>query len=344
MTHFWKDLETDAGDWLGLALHCRAGDGSSKPALRLESGNNGRIRLVQHEGAGSDPVPRFWATLCRDYYSVYWLRSDAPVASPITATTLDAAVVERHAALPPAQRLAAWSRFFAETIARGPASFLYPGLWMFMAARPVQATWQFETGRLPKTYGPWPVEKVRDALRDDPVVEIDWGWQGSTCEVLALRPPPQAQDGRVKWWRKKARENALPPIVLWYLGCLQAYVIVDGHCRLQAAMLEDRPPEFLIAYSAHEQPVPHDRERQQQILDSLQAQLSNERPRPPQRKPLDTATLNAVLIAAFDDRPIINEQTQAWATRQTEAQWLQEVQSRLAAVGRNDRMASFAAR
>lgn len=341
MTQFWKDLETDAGEWFGLALQCRADGGSHKPALHLESGNNGRIRLVQHESTG--PVTRFWATPGRDHSCVHWLRNDAPVASPIPATALDAAVVERYAALPPAQRLAAWSRFFAAAIAQGPASFLHPGLWIFMGARPAKAPWQFESAKLPRSHWQWRVENARDALRDDPVAEIDWWW-GSTNEVLALRAPPHPDDGRVKWWRKKVRENALPPILLWHLGCLQSHVIVDGHCRLQAAILENHTPELLVAYSAYEEPVQQPPERQQQILDSLQAQISNERPRPPQRKPLDTQTLNAVLIAAFDDRPVLNAQTQAWATRQTESQWLQEVQSRLAALGRNEMMAAFASR
>lgn len=39
-------------------------------------------------------------------------------------------------------------------------------------------------------------------------------------------------------WRKRARERVLPPLLLWWVAGLAAYVILDGHDRLQAASLE----------------------------------------------------------------------------------------------------------
>lgn len=342
MSVYWKDIETDAGRWFGLALECREDDGGHrKPALRLESGHNARIRLVQDRAGGGEPVTRLWATPLGNYYGVLLLRSDAPVESPVPASALDSAVVERHAALPEPQRLASWSRVFTQALSDGPASFLHAGMWMFIGVRPRADTWKFEAGKLRLNHWNWPVNGVRDALRDDPVLFIDWGGQYPIDQVLNLRAPSPPDDGRLKWWRKKAREGALPPIVLWRLDCLQAYVIVDGHDRLQAALLEDRPPDFLVACSAYEHPVERDPVSQQAMMASLQRHASEVAANMPGRKAIATDSLNSTLISAFDDRPIVMPRTYAWASRRSESEWLAEVEARLASLGRSELFCEF---
>ena len=343
MNLHWKDLETDSGQWFGLALQCRADDGRHrKPPLRLESGANGRIRLVQERGGSAEPAVRFWATLLDDYAGVHWLRGDDEADSPVPASMLDSATVERHAALPQAQRLPGWSRVFAQALAKGPASFLYPGLWVLMGMRPQAGAWTFQTEPLHRAQGHWRLEDARDALREDPVSFIDW-WHGR-YPVLNLRAPADPDDGRLKWWRKKAREDALPPVLLWYLSCLDGYVVADGHLRLQAAQLEDRPPSFLVAYSAYEQAVQRDPAAQRAILDSYERHARERALRLPQRRPIGVDSINATLIAAFDDRPLLLPRSYGWATRRPEALWLDEVRARLEALGRGDRMAEFARR
>lgn len=343
MGFYWKDVETDAGRWLGLAVECedRAG-GFRKPALRLESGHHGRMRLLQEVPGSAVPATVFWARQLAEHAGVQLLRSDAAIASPVPASTLDAATVQRHAALPEAQRLASWSRVFVRALSEGPASFLYPGRWLFAGLRSSPPGWNFETEKLRMGDACWRVNGVRDGLRADPLVFIDW-WSSRIDEVLNLREPPRADDGRVKWWRKHAREGALPPVLLWYLGGLRGYVIVDGHCRLQAALLERRPPEFVAAYSTHEQGGGHsDPLVRQAVLASLQRHADEVARKQPGRRAIDTDSLNAVLIAAFDDRPALAEKTFSWASRQSEAQWLAEVGARLAELERGELLADFA--
>ncbi|MBX9402668.1 hypothetical protein K4L06_15265 [Lysobacter sp. BMK333-48F3] len=231
---------------------------------------------------------------------------------------------------------------FARAVAEGPASFLYPGLWVFMAMRPKAGTWSFETEALFRAHGHWWLDDARDALREDPLFFIDW-WHGG-YPVLNLRAPAAADDGRLKWWRKKAREDALPPVLLWYLSCLNGYVIVDGHLRLQAALLEDRPPSFLVAYSAYEQAVQRDPAAQRAILDSYERHARELALRLPQRRPIGTDSINSTLIAAFDDRPLLLPRSYGWATPGLEAQWLGQVRARLAAIGRSEAMDEIAAR
>nr|WP_289915303.1 hypothetical protein [Streptomyces sp. S.PB5]MDN3020646.1 hypothetical protein [Streptomyces sp. S.PB5] len=68
------------------------------------------------------------------------------------------------------------------------------------------------------------------------------GWSG----ILPLRrlSPPDA--GRVKAYRKHAREGTLAPVLLWTVAFLDGCVILDGHDRAVAALAEGRTPECLL--------------------------------------------------------------------------------------------------
>lgn len=72
------------------------------------------------------------------------------------------------------------------------------------------------------------------------------GWNG----VLPLRrlSPPDA--GRVKAYRKHAREGTLAPVLLWSVAFLDGCVILDGHDRAVAALAEGRTPECVLLTQA----------------------------------------------------------------------------------------------
>ncbi|MGD2181542.1 ParB/Srx family N-terminal domain-containing protein [Lusitaniella coriacea] len=143
---------------------------------------------------------------------------------------------------------------------------------------------------------------------------------------------PNADEGRLKWWRKKAMEGSLPPILVWYLSCLDAYVIVDGHSRLLAAYLESEVPEFIAVYAANEiQMPPRDEARQEKIMASLAHQKKLKA-----HKPISTEQINAVLIQAFDNRPYLRTRTRAWARIKSDEEWKQEVESFLQIIGKTE--------
>jgi len=212
---------------------------------------------------------------------------------------------------------------------------------VLLGAHATSEGWQYETGPLrgmePYRYR-W-VEHLREALRDDPLTYLDW-WHPRR-EVLSLRALSDADEGRIAWWRKKSREGALPPVLLWYLSCLEAYVVVDGHARLQAALLEERAPDLLIAHSVYQRTPERDPVAQQRILDTVARHAQEVERGLPGRRPIATDSLNDLLISAFDDRPLVFAQTYGWATRRSEAQWLDEVGARLLALGRGERLQDF---
>ena len=131
----WQDLKADSGHWFGLQVEVPNDLNQSaarKPDLRLETCYPQRIKLAQ----GS--VTLLWATICEDYSGVRILKSMAEFTPAIPPTAIDSALIERINALDKNQRLPAWSRFFAQTLATASAgAFLYPGLWVFKELAPV---------------------------------------------------------------------------------------------------------------------------------------------------------------------------------------------------------------
>ncbi|MFJ4525927.1 hypothetical protein ACIP4Y_34195 [Streptomyces sp. NPDC088810] len=61
----------------------------------------------------------------------------------------------------------------------------------------------------------------------------------------ALRRMPDPGDGRVKAYRKQARDGTLPPVLLWWVSGLDCHLILDGHAQLAAAIAESVSPPLL---------------------------------------------------------------------------------------------------
>ena len=330
----WKDLESDGESWYGLAIDVTPAENSlRRPPLRLETGANGRIQLVQGD------TPLLWGTLCQDYAGVHLLKTLACAPSAVPPEAIDSAVIEQITGQPREMRLRHWSRHFATILAHSPHTFFYEGRWLLAGVGPLNRNWEFcgeaLQGKQPLQ---WKLHDVCHALHDDPVTYLDW-WYSSGSDLVSLRPTAPTDHGRLKWWRKKAREGALPPVLLWFVGCLDAYVIADGHLRLQAALLENQPPEFLVACSTREEFSPVDEGRQQHIVDSLARSSAN-----PRHKVPSVDQMNAVLVAAFDDRPVLRARSRAWARIPSDAHWIEQVERQLRALNRLDVLTAFAER
>jgi hypothetical protein len=68
--------------------------------------------------------------------------------------------------------------------------------------------------------------------------------------LVLTRPLSDANDGRVKMWRKRAREGRLPPLLTWWCRGLYAHVLLDGHDRVHAALLEGITPDVIVLADA----------------------------------------------------------------------------------------------
>lgn len=79
-----------------------------------------------------------------------------------------------------------------------------------------------------------------------------WGERVNMGRLWPLRLPSKADDGRIKAWRKSARAGTLPPAVLLYVSVIGAYLVLDGHDRIHAAVLENLPPPLIAIWPARE--------------------------------------------------------------------------------------------
>jgi len=315
---YWRDLEDFKGSWIGLGLEVNR-PGFSKPPLHLSSGNNNRLKLMLND------IPLLWGTLATSYYGAWLVRNPQPLLESAPVPAIGSADVQEYFDLPSDQRLRNWCRYFINKLMETQADFLYPGHWV---VRPMVPTamrgkqregvsgWFFCTPpQQPSHYPRWYVygDGILDNVQPQTVHWLDW----DLGHVIGLHTvDPLA--GRLKWWRKKAREGSLPPILLWYIGGLCSYVIIDGHYRLHAALAEDVKPTFLVVSSIDARPVKLCEETQQRVLNSLTVQSAK-------NPDFDVRTLNQALINTFDDRPYLRAGTHTWAGIASDHEWSAEV-------------------
>ncbi|MEV6637794.1 hypothetical protein AB0M54_44405 [Actinoplanes sp. NPDC051470] len=200
----------------------------SRPALRLEVAGRGLL-VLRH-----DDTVTLMARVDDNHYGVEYAmtghyRSPVP---PIRAA---------HAAAVGAASPARWAYHFAASLTGGP---LHTGRWAISV----------EVPRLR------PTERWAELLLPQPQGEIDWFMDNGAWQILPLHPLASVDAGRVKAYRKQARDGILPPVLLWWVSGLDCYVVLDGHDRLVAALAEDREPPLLALSSVDTDQVARDTE------------------------------------------------------------------------------------
>lgn len=159
---------------------------------------------------------------------------------------------------------------------------------------------------------------------------------GDSLPPLPLRTLSTETSGRVKAYRKLVRESCLPPVLLLWITGLDRYVILDGHDRLLAALLEGKAPPCMALLGLSEQTYPKDVKRNAAMVAQLERSLALattpiEGARP--RRGLEVEDANRLLIEAFDDRPSLYLSTRAWPLVGGEAAWRTQVRDELRRTG-----------
>jgi hypothetical protein len=118
------------------------------------------------------------------------------------------------------------------------------------------------------------------------------------------------------------RDGTLPPVLVQYISGLDMFVVLDGHDRLRAALLEGSTPPLLVLWRVRAHPISPDRERQAAVLREVERKrlLRGEAERP-----LDVEAENRLLIAMFDDRDGLSATTPAWPLEGGAARWEQQI-------------------
>jgi hypothetical protein len=229
----------------GLLSVPASGRWLQRPALYLEAAPRYRLRLM----SGGQPL--LWFRI-EDYWDQSgFLRGTAP--GPWRLPSLSAPEVRAVAHTPGTPAWwEAWARRTGRALVEAPATVLHAGRWCLRPLRaiPADAASRHAVSTLEWSFGqpPAPPQSLDAVLDFTPFWKERW-WQEVPKQkrgaVLPLRAPSVEDDGRIKSWRKRARDGTLPPALLLYVDLLAKWLVLDGHDRVHAALLEGVEPPLL---------------------------------------------------------------------------------------------------
>lgn len=197
------------GGGLVLAVTGRTGP----PSLRFETADGGRMLLRQGERT---LLGRADGTGCCRDLAMHRFDGYGSPLPPIRSALMRAPGNWAH-------RYATWLEVSGETPLH-------------------DARWQVRERRECPPYVWGAEEFVRDWPGGSPELYCGGGWNG----VLPLRRLSSPETGRVKAYRKHAREGTLAPVLLWWVTFLDGWLILDGHDRAVAALAEGRTPPCVV--------------------------------------------------------------------------------------------------
>ena len=317
MKLYFQNKTSDLDEWAGFLLSVET---SSKPMLRLHTALGAKMKLQ------ADAQTLFWAHISDGYYGVNVLRTLPQSEHVNLLPHIHSADLMQTKHLDKTEQAKYWAKFFVKALQNAPLSPLYGGLWAldfcFLSKQYDQPLW------LNRDHSKWCVTKAEDtqllAAHD---VYIDWAGCGNSniINLFAQHAKPENVD-RIKWWLKVAKEQALPPLLLWCISALDAYVLLDGHDRLQAALINGIAPTCLVLSSYTEcASYKLDEDKQKAILHQLD--IAEKKIAAGIVVGSDTiAGINSALVRSFDNRPNPLYRTRTVADLAAE-QWLKETQA-----------------
>ncbi|MEU3737300.1 hypothetical protein AB0E78_09550 [Streptomyces sp. NPDC032198] len=218
------NLTRTDGAWNGLLLEV---GGRPRPGLCLWTAGNRLLLTQATQGAAAIPLLLALVDPHRDGVDFCRTGRYRPLVPPVRA----------HMALAYDGSPQRWAHHFATLLAGSPDSPLHEGRWV-LSPDPLLRRW--------KHGGVRDGEYWRSLLIEgDPDGYIDWYVHSGSWEIFPLRAMPQADDPRVKAYRKQARDGTLPPVLLWWVSGLDCHLVLDGHARLAAAIAESVEPAVL---------------------------------------------------------------------------------------------------
>ena len=187
-------------------------------SLRVERSPCGRGRLIwagEPRGAGE---PRVWfRTIDRSHALAWWLAPGRPRLPLVLDTS-------------PLAAGATWPRRVLEAL-RPPTA---PSPWRGGSTYLIE-----ERARATAHDAPLVIDTL---IRYASEATFDWSWG---FELLPTRTVSAREHARVRWYRKLARRGALPPVITLAWHAARAEIVIDGHDRLLASLLEGAWPTIV---------------------------------------------------------------------------------------------------
>ncbi|CAA6820490.1 MAG: Unknown protein [uncultured Sulfurovum sp.] len=246
MKFYYQSINNKRNEWVAYKIRIREMQ-EKKPSLHLQICGQNFFKLMYENHT------IFWAKQHARYYAVAILKTFNynSIFSPISSQD-----VEKRKSLVQDKALASWSQYFLNELKGKTEEVLYNGTWILT---PYVASDNTAYTALHNGIGFHAIYGVENSLSASHFQNIPWFF-GS--ENLVNLKKINLYSGRLKWWRKKAQENALPPILLLYISGLDNYIILDGHYRLKAAYLEKVKVECLVLHRSQKNEIVWNNEKQ----------------------------------------------------------------------------------
>jgi len=292
-----------------------------RPSLHVEAAG---LHLLRVKSGGQ---PLLWVRIDDEWDGCGVLRGSAPRPwrlPPITAAEVRA-VPQAPATV---DWWSSWAHRFVRTLEDTEASILHSGRWCVRPLLPVPTDKAMGYPCVPTAQSggtPDPPHSLEEALRFETFWVEPWDMREAperprvmSGAVLCLRQPSPPADGRVKAWRKHARDGTLPPVLLLYFQLVGKWLVVDGHDRLHAALLEGLAPPLLGLWPVLERPLPQDAHRREAAMLGAEAILRK------RITPQKVDSANEVLLRNHETYQRVAV-TRAWLLTGRGAAWKREV-------------------
>ncbi|GAB1644317.1 hypothetical protein [Krasilnikovia sp. MM14-A1259] len=233
-----SNLPASAGSWEALVLDV---EHPGSPALKVEVAGRGLLALRQNDTVAL--MAQIDADLSGVEYAVTG-QFCSPIP-PIRAAYAASLGTEGSSGV----RQARWAHHFAAALTRSTKGPLHTGRWVVSGDA---------THLRPAIRASTLAERWEQLLLPGGQGYIDWFVDNGAWQILPLHPLADPDTGRVKAYRKQAREGILAPVLLWWISGLDCYVLLDGHDRLVAALSENVEPPMLTLSSVSPQQAARD--------------------------------------------------------------------------------------
>lgn len=226
-------------DGEGVCLHVPAGHLQGKPRWRLHAARERTTRdAILSVTLGDDTLA--WIRIDSWWDEMYLLKAAPGSPSPSPLPSITSPQIERvrrevSSSLEPAPRAwrMAWTRFFAQQFGVARYHMLWEGRWLLTPT----TDYNGQLARQGVSQLAQYIEELAAPCFEVFNREMPWPWP--------LRMSSDPESARVSWWRKVARRGDLPPVVCMRVDPLLADVIIDGHDRMLAALLEGKDPDII---------------------------------------------------------------------------------------------------
>ncbi len=213
--------------WSGLHLTI---DQAPRPRFRVEAIPPWFLRVSRND------VGLLWARFTEDFYGYDLVTASEQNSPGVVPPISFARARELAQAASATERRRRWASQLADWLRECDATPLHDGDWLIEGVS--------DSGK-PLAIDASTAEAVLQQPRER---YIDWDRR---IVPILLRRPSAPDHGRVRAWRKLARADALPPIVLYWVTGLAACVVLDGHDRLLAGSLEGVDVPKLVLSRVH---------------------------------------------------------------------------------------------